>query len=253
MIQTIVVAASAVLVAVAVHEAAHALALRTFGIPVHEAGIGLPLPPVLRIQWSGFTFTISPWLFVAYVAPHPGYAKQIEELRFRDRAWYLNAGIVANAILGFAAFAVAAMLVGRPWYAVVASVLGVGTWVGRRVIAAYVLPVVGVPALALVIVALAGAWSRGETGAGLNGLHQFVEPGGGGAVEFLGRVSFALALVNAMPLFGLDNGRVVDLLLHRWLPRWAVGAYRTTGLIAVAALLLLALGSDMWAVVKAVA
>ncbi|MGN9912681.1 site-2 protease family protein [Phytohabitans sp. LJ34] len=254
MIQAVVVAASAVLVAVAAHEAAHGFALRSLGIPVHRAGIGLPLPPVFTMfRVRGVTFTVSPWLVGAYVQAHPHYVRQIEELRFRDRAWFLNAGTVVNLILGFGAFAATAVLVGHPGYAIVACAFGVVTWTGRRIVAAYLIPAAAVPVLVFVIVALAGAWSRGETGAGLNGLPNLVRPGVAGAVEFLGLASFSLGALNALPLFGLDNGKVVDLLLHRWIPRWAVHVYRTTGLVAVAAMLLLAIGSDMWAAITAVA
>lgn len=255
MLATIATLIASLLIALTVHEAAHALALRTFGVPISRAGLGLPFPPVWTVPARGrrtFALTVSPWLVGAYVQADERQEERLDALPYRDKAWHLNAGIVANLILGFGMLAISAAATGRPLRAAVLTVLAAACWFGRRILAAYVAPAVAVPALVFMGWALAQSWADGETGAGYAGLVDLVPSGVVGAVEFVGVISISIAILNALPLFGLDNGRVVDLLLSRWLGRRAVTAYRGVGMALVAASLLLAIGSDVWSAFTAI-
>jgi Zn-dependent protease len=254
MILQILVVAASLGFALGVHEAAHALALRGYGFPLSRAGVGIPLPPTFTVwRRGGFRFTVSPWLFGAYVQPREEDEPKIKTLSYRDQAWYLNAGVVVNFALGFALLAATAAANGRVIPSLVMALMAVVVWLARRAVAAYLLPAVAPVLLIGVGFAMAAAWSRGETGAGFAGLHNLVDPGVRGAVEFAGVASLAVGVLNALPLFGLDNGKVVDLVLHRWAPHWLVSGYRAVGLVLVLGMLLLAFGSDLWAAVTAVA
>lgn len=239
---------------IVVHEAAHALALRRLGIPISEAGLGLPIPPVLR--WKPrrlpFTLAVSPWLLGAYVRPDPAHEDRLDALPYRDAAWFTNAGIVANLLAFAGLLAVDAAMSANPILAVLAAVAAVVLWLGRKPVAAYLLPALALPALVFMAAALAISWKAGSTGAGFAGLAEFAPHGFQETVRVAGVMSLALAALNALPLFGLDNGRVVGILVHRWLGCAANRMYEYAGLAAVAALLVLAVGSDLWAVGTAV-
>lgn len=242
------------IVVVSVHEAAHALAMRRFGVPIEAAGLGMPLPPVLRVptRW-GWTFTVSPWLVMAYVSAREEDQERLDELPYREQAWYLNAGIIANLILGFGGLSVATAMTGRWITAVIMVVAAVGCWLNRYFLAAYLLPVAALPALASVVASLIFSWSNGKTGMGLAGLGEIGPQTWAEVPFFLGGISLAMAALNTMPLFSLDNGRVIALLLSKIprLPRAALTTYKYTGLIAVLAMIVGAIASDLWEITKA--
>src|SRR5437667_292005 len=54
------------------HEGAHALALREYGIPIREAGLGMPFPPRIVLKPTRrrpFALSLSPWIVGASVVP----------------------------------------------------------------------------------------------------------------------------------------------------------------------------------------
>lgn len=245
------------LVSMVLHEFAHGVAMRRHGVRLDRAGLGIPLPPMLIIDTKrrfGFDLTVSPWLVMAYVEPSEKDQKTFDALPYRAKAWCYNAGIVANILVGLVAQAGAWMLAGRFQAAAVCLMLAAATWVGRKVLAGYVLPAVAAPALALTVFALILSWSSGSTGMGFSGLGELAPhtAGVGEWLGFLSMISFALALLNMLPLGGLDNGRVVQLWLQRWnvSPR-LITAYERVGLAFVGLSLLGAVASDGWAAISA--
>lgn len=238
---------------VIVHELAHALALRKLGVRINEAGLGLPFPPVLRIptRW-GITFTLSPWLVGAYVSCSDEDSERLDAMPYRDQAWYLNAGIVANLLLAFGAFAANRAMLGE-WWRCAGDLLAVAvTWAARRWIAAWVLPVLSVGALGTLGYGLILSWRAGDTGMGFAGLGEIAPHGAADTVATLGLLSLAVAIMNMLPLFGLDNGKVVALALRRWLPARGLSIYKGVGVAVVAVLILGSIVSDAWKAIAAV-
>jgi membrane-associated protease RseP (regulator of RpoE activity) len=245
---TIAILIVTLLLCLTVHEAAHALVMRNLDAPINRAGLGMPFPPTLRIatRW-GFDFTLSPWLVGAYVDTTDEGHEHLDGLPYRQRAWYLNVGIVANLLLGFAAVAAGQAVNGKLVSAAVFAGLAVGIWFARRVIAAYVLPAAAVFALAFLVFGMAASWSAGETGMGFAGMPALVPSDRSELLAFVGAISLALAVLNMLPLHGLDNGKVVGIVLARWLPGWAVRVYQYTGVALVFAMLVGSVVSDLWA------
>jgi membrane-associated protease RseP (regulator of RpoE activity) len=249
MMTTIVVLVSVLLVTMTLHEAAHALALRGIGIPISQAGIGLPFPPLLKVKSRRlpFVLTFSPWVVGAYVMPHPDYHKKIDGLPYRTRAWFLNAGIVANLLAASVFTAAGFAAAGRPAGFLLAVGAAVVTWFGRKPIAAFVLPALALPSLALVCYALVNSWSEGRTGVGYAGIVDMAPTGVADYLIFSGVVNFAVAAMNTLPLFGLDNGKVVGGLVQHWAGARVARYYQAVGLTFVGLTVLAAIGSDLWA------
>lgn len=245
----------ALLVAVSVHESAHALALRKLGIPIDKAGLGLPFPPVLTIRTRRlpFAFTLTPWLLGAYVSVDRDQQKRIDALPYRDWAWFNNAGIVANLITAGVVLAGVSALSGRFAVASVAAAVAVVLWFARKAVAAYVLPALAVPILALVVWSLIGSWKAGDPGVGLVSMAHGMPAHGDllDMVAMVGIINLSVAALNTAPLFGLDNGKVVGRVLERFAGEVAVTIYEWFGIAVVAVFLLGAFGSDLWAGVTA--
>lgn len=137
----------------------------------------------------------------------------------------------------------------NPTKAVICLGAACALWPLRKIAAAYIIPVLSVPALCAIVVALRSEWEAGRTGVGFAGLgDQEMAPHGlAEAVSWVGVMSVAIALMNMLPLYGLDNGKVVGLLLHRWAPHWVVTGYQYAGLALIAITLVASLASDLWA------
>ncbi|WP_020525864.1 M50 family metallopeptidase [Catelliglobosispora koreensis] len=249
---SILIIVATLLTVVIVHEAAHALAMRRLGVHIEEAGIGLPIPPVLRINtWWGWRLSLSPWLVGAYVSATKKDTEYLDQLPYRQRAWYLNAGIVANLLLGFAAVAAHGLINGY-WPLVLASAgFGIGVWISRHQLAAYVIPFAAIPALASVVAGLVLSWTQGKTGMGFADFGDIAPATAAGIPSFVALISFAVAWLNMLPLFGLDNGRVIEAALAGRLPKRVMSAYRGIGIGLVLLSIVGAVASDLWAIVTA--
>jgi membrane-associated protease RseP (regulator of RpoE activity) len=245
--------AAVLIPAVVAHEAAHALALRQLGYPIREAGIGLPFPPRLVIPPRGrrtFALSLSPWLVGAYVSTHEEDHDNIDQLPYRDAAWYLNAGVIANLAIGLGLWTAAAA--GRSNWPLAAGLAAATAAVAlnRKFIAAYVLPALALPVLAVVGWAFATAWSNGSTGVGYAGLIDMIPTDAVGLIGFAGAANLALALFNVAPIFPLDGGRVADLIIRRVVGQRAVSWFRAVGTAFMLTLLVGAVASDVWAVIS---
>lgn len=235
----------ALIVAVAIHEAAHSIALAGLGFRTGAAGIGLPMPPMLTVtSRRGFRFTVSPWLLAAYVEVDKRDRGRVAKLPYRDHAWYLNAGLVANLMLCAAMWAFAAPT------ALATAVCGVAfvvVFVFRRFIAAVVLPALAVPALVAVVWSLVPSWRAGDSGLGFHNapdvaphLHTWRE-----WLVLVGGMSLTVAVLNMVPIYPLDNAKVCDRLVTRFGGRTAARWYRLTGTVVVVAILAGSVVSDL--------
>jgi hypothetical protein len=240
-------------ISVAIHEYGHYRAMKKHGIAVTAAGLGLPLPPMLRVHRRGITWTLSPWLVGAYVEADQAAVKHAERtLPYRDIAWHWNVGIVINMAVGCTIGAVTAALSGRWVVAAVASVAAALTVVGRRVFAAYIAPALAVPVTAYLIYSLFQAFTDGvgvgtvsATAASVGDVSSPTR-----LLALFASINIGLALFNMALFYPLDNSRTIDYLIKRRLPR-AVTGFRLTGVAAVLGLLVASLGSDLWAAATA--
>lgn len=201
------------------HEAAHALVLRRLGGDIKEAGLGLPFPPRIRVKVpSGradgrrLVVSLSPWLLGAYVVPDDDSVRLTETAPYRERAWFLGAGVVANLVLTNVALVAIAAMNGAWWSAAAVAGATALLWAGRKLLTAY-MPWLGVPVLALL------AWLMARS---------FGQPAGPAATaELLSRadgpqsvlvlsaaVGLSLALFNCVPVYPFDGGRVMDAVLQ---------------------------------------
>ncbi len=242
--------AISLLSALVIHEAAHGIVLHKLGFPLKEAGIGMPLGPQLRIKKNRrvpFDLTLSMIPVMAYVMPKPEDADRLDALSYRDKTWYLNVGIVSNLLLG-AGLIGATALIDRKWLiAAGAAAVTAVIWTARRLIAAYLLPALSIPALGFIVWSMVGYnFSIDHTGFGLAAMASDVPSGMNLAsvLWFIAAVNIAIAVLNATPIFG-DNGKVVHALLTRWTTPKIARVYEIGAITAVFAVFAVAILSDL--------
>jgi membrane-associated protease RseP (regulator of RpoE activity) len=227
------------LAAIAAHEYGHTLALRRYGIPVAEAGIGLGFPPCLKLPPRGrrtFTLSLSPWLVGAYVSPDPRRQAELDALSYRDTAWYAGAGVVANLIAAGVCTGAAFLLWGRWVPALCALLVAAAVAVYRRWVAAFVVPAIGVAVLPWLLYLQVTAMLDRQTGPRAYG-EVFVVSDAGTALVVAGAVSLLLGVCNAAPIFPLDGGKIVVKLIRDRFGRRAGTAVEAVGAVVLAALL----------------
>lgn len=199
------------------HEAAHAITMRRNNIRVAEVGAGIPIPP--RIVLTGrrpYRISISPWLIMAYVRVHDDDHDALTRLPYRDQAWIYGSGVTVNITLGLGALTIANAIQGR-WTAA-ASTAGIATlvWTARRPFVSYVLPALAVPALGFIIWSLSAPLRTTAT-AYSQTILDLLPTGPLDALVLAGVVSLVLGISNLLPFPIFDGGKIVHVLLHRWL------------------------------------
>lgn len=231
----------------AVHEAAHAVAMRGHGVKVEEAGIGLPFGPRLVLKPTRrrpFALSLSPLVVMAYVRADEEGLERIGSLRYRDRAWINGAGIVANLVTGAALAALLFASAHHWWRAAVAAAIAVAVMVWRRGFTAFVVPTLALPTV--VVTGLLIVDSVGRP-AGVVGTAVVLHVDSGlAALAATAAVSLGLALVNTMPFFPFDGARITGDVLRLWGgPRWERRFQLAGGFVALA-LMLYGIVSDVW-------
>lgn len=263
MLATIATFVSALLIVVLIHEAGHYMAMRKLGVEIEAVGVGLPFGPALSFRRKPTTKRPNPLevnvhlaLLGAYVQPSKTGTAQLLALGYRDQTWVYNVGVIAGQLTAMVFLTASAFLRGQPGRAAVAIAVGSVVWTFRRPLAAYVLPTVGAVASAIVVVRGLFELFRtddGVTQLGMVGLASAsdevmaaYDSPIAAYLSLLAVLSLAIATVNLLPLFGLDNGRSVELLLHR-VGMSATGRnwFRRFGNAALIALLAAAVGSDL--------
>lgn len=232
---------------VVLHEYWHARALRAAGVRVVEAGLGMALPPrYVHTTRSGFRWSVSIWLLGAYVRPHKDDWKKIEQAPYTQAAWQFNAGITINLVTGLLALGLAHLINGRLLSAAVLLGTGIVAAFTQKQIAAYVMPAIGPLALALFAWVFARTVNAGES-AGMLGMATLAPPAltPAAMLSLFGALGLALALLNAVPLAPLDNGRVWDRLLTTWFGPKIAQAAMALGFGVVGAVTVYAVGCDI--------
>jgi membrane-associated protease RseP (regulator of RpoE activity) len=246
-----ILAVALLLFALAVHEAAHALALRTLGYRIVEAGLGLPFPPRLVItpRRLPFRVSLSPWLLGAYVKAEERLGCEIDTVPYRATAWYLGAGVIANLLLGGVAGCLATALQSH-WTKT--GILALGTavlWFSRRLICAYVLPIVGIPTLAWLgyLMATSVGEPQGPLGLGKLAGEMAVSASVYNALAFCFVINVGLGLLNLIPIYPFDGGRIADTAIKRLAGvRPALWFRRVTGFAALWLIVYSTVGDLVW-------
>jgi membrane-associated protease RseP (regulator of RpoE activity) len=235
------------LIIVCAHEAAHALVLKRLGFPIVEAGLGFPFKPRYVRQPSRripFRLSLSPWLLGAYVEPDPKRQKEIEALPYVDSAWYSGAGVVANFLLGGIMW-VLLDVIDSHW--TMASIVTAGTavlWFGRRQVAAYVLPVLGIPTLLGVVYSLVVSVGQPQGPVGLGRLMESSTWYDALIIGYL--LTMSLGILNLIPIYPFDGGRIADAAFGHLLGTKAAQRFRAVTGVLMMFLVVYSIGSDIF-------
>lgn len=246
----IVLAVVLLLLCLAEHEWMHAKAMQARGIRVVEAGLGLPMPPFLTItrrrpDAQPRLFRLSPWLIGAYVKPEEEDEGLLDALPYRDYAWIMGSGIVANLTTGSLLVTFGEILSQQGPKALGWAIAATLIHLFDRIVARYVLPVLGVATLGLV------AWSFTDTlghPQGLVGMAQFIGPLHSLAQVLIqvGAAVVCLGVANALPVYPLDGGKIAHKLFSRLgIPGRAMKIYEVAGSVVVLALVGYGMVSDV--------
>jgi membrane-associated protease RseP (regulator of RpoE activity) len=241
---SITLAAVLFLGTVIAHEAGHFVSMRRAGIRIHSAGIGFPFPPTFTVYRKkrpdgGVTkFQLSPWVLGAFVRAEEEDEKRIDTLPYRQFAWIMGSGVMINVVLGLVLLSFGALLSGNWNGFVLYNLIAVVLWLARKLFTAYVVPVIGLPMLALSTWGLVAA-VQDRSQIGIVGWGEVFSWATDirMAVLLAGALSLLLGLANMVPLFPFDGGRIFSRVLMN------LGASRRTATIFEAVTSVLALGS----------
>jgi hypothetical protein len=218
----------AAVLALAIHQGFHTLALRDLDLTVGRPPFG---GRNVTVHLRGQTHLLrggllnSPYVRWATRAPAEPTG-DAPELAYRDAMWYLNAGTVGNLVFGLGVVAVTAgNIVG-----ILAGLVALTGWMFRRLAAAYALPVLAVPAALYVLLSV--IWPHPGTAADQHTLFEFI--------RYTGAVSLLFGLLNLVPLPLTDTARVVELLVR------ARFGFRAAALVNGSAAATLAFGIPFW-------
>ncbi len=247
------VAVVLILGALAVHEGAHAFAMWKCGVSLSEVGLGFPIPyvPHIRIRFKKFSslpaFTLHPFLLGAYVKPTEEGDAMLEKLPYSNRAVIYGFGVLGNILYGLLLLILlrVASLGILDMKVFILLLLLFLFWWQRRVFCTHLVPIVGVLGLAG-FVATFFFLPSGDVVVGPIGTIQLAHDTAkdvAGGVLFAAVISFSLAVLNMLPVYPLDGGRTMDVLMAKF----GVGAqniFRRAGSILFFALILFAFGAD---------
>jgi membrane-associated protease RseP (regulator of RpoE activity) len=235
----IVVSVALSLASVVAHEMGHAFAMRRYGAPIAQAGIGMDWKPMVKIPPRGrreFTLTISPWLIGAYVKPSDEGQKQLDRLPYRDFSWYIGAGIVTNVVIGVLLLALASWAEGRWWPGVAEVAISLIIAALGKYITAYLIPLIG-PAVGAFLVWIQFFDPTPKTGGLQVWGSVYSVTSWSEAFAIAGLFSICVGVLNAAPFTMLDGGHIALRLIRTWFGERARMVYGFVSLGVIAAIL----------------
>jgi hypothetical protein len=110
------------LLALAVHEVGHAIAMMRRGVEIKEAGLGFPVTGrfklTFRPKFLPFPITVCPVFIGAYVQPTEKGEEQLDQMSYQDQASCYAAGVIVNLVFGCILLSIgSALAVVQPGYA----------------------------------------------------------------------------------------------------------------------------------------
>lgn len=238
----VVVSALALLLAVWVHKAGHALAYRDLGIGRAVVRYGAPLGPRMIRQptterpWG---VVVTPWLVTGHVQPAVT-ADQAGTLGFGDLALYASGGVILSLVTGCGLLAGWAFFTGALYPALGwAAACGLG-WAFRRKVAAVLCAAGPLILLGAELWALTGGLHEHHGGGftALAGVHSLT-----GVLFAAGVLSLTAGVFSMLPFPQFDGGHMLTVGLGLWRRDRAqavYGAAQTGFLVAVIAVAVLA-------------
>lgn len=243
-----------VVLAIVVHEAGHAWAMKRYGVQIESAGIGFGPGITLRPKRLGFPVKISPLVIGAYVKPSQAGATHMESLCAREQAVIYAAGPLMNiATAGIIlVLLIGGLFLTDPSDAVMARLIALGVlallalacyrWL--EAVSLFVVPLVGALNLfALVWLLLA------KNGEGVDGPIGIVELAISSSLKeaivmgFI--INVGLAITNMLPIPPLDGGRIVLAALKERLSIDTLNKVTAAGVLTVLALMIFVIGNDL--------
>jgi Zn-dependent protease len=210
-------------------------------------GSGYPLPPMLRVPPRGkrtWELTLSPWLLGAYIWPDKRSETLVAGASYTNRAWFAGTGVVVNLITGLAVWGALDLWRGNYRWAATWIGLAAGAWFLRKAVT-FVLPAFGVAALILVI---NGMFARPSLPQGPVGAAVVISEATTATHAFtlIGALAIAMAVVNCVPIYPFDGGRVADAALRRLFGDKTANVFTLTTTFCALGFLVYAVATDIW-------
>ena len=213
------------------HEAGHWFEMSKYGVPVSEAGLGFPFFKKLQIRfklkkWPNTVLTLNPLLLGAYVSPRDGY-KAFDNLPYKHAATICGAGPLANVIFFFVVSILAGLVAPNVTYTNPHNLILWGCFLAMALITflarkylSYILPLLGIASTAYLFHLMAKQNIAPLDGlAGPVGIIKIAKKASltlHDSLSFAALISLYIGQANTIPIFPLDGGRAVDVLLKRW-------------------------------------
>lgn len=241
-----------------VHELGHALYMQKYGVRIKTFSIGLNCP--LKIQFKservlgGATVQITPLLVGAYVEPAEDGVETLQSLPYKERADVSGAGPLANIMFAVLLVLVyKALLKGWDFFEP-STMIGVGVlaalYYGRKILSRYIFLPLGIVLTASLVWGV--IHDPLETVAGPIGIIKMATEHSSSVAEiviFSVLISLAIGLMNLLPFYPLDGGRIAEALLQNRSER-AQNAFRLVGVVLLLLLVGLAFAADITNLMK---
>ncbi|MFA5133660.1 MAG: M50 family metallopeptidase [Patescibacteria group bacterium] len=245
-----------ILLSLVCHEIGHARSMLKVGIKIEEMGIGIPIRglPYLRLKSKklGFDLCFHLLLLGAYVKSFDSEEKKIEALPYKDFSLIMGAGVRANMLFYCLLFlgmhlvngSSIKFLANDPFTWVTLGILIVSA--PKRFFCNYMMLIFGPLMIGLIVYSF--YYDPANSLTGPIGIAKIV---GKFSISFATSLSISaifsgcIGLMNALPLFPLDGGRIIDYLCGRInrLKNYQ-DLYRKISIVLFAVLIIAALTSD---------
>lgn len=240
------------LLVMAIHEFGHAYVMYKKGIPLKEAGLGLPIGklPYLKKKFFGLTLMLHPLLLGAYVMPTRDGQRKISKLSVKDQAHIDGAGVLSNILFGLVLAAVTFFLFSAKlalFKISIISILIALLWYGQKIFCLYFIPILGV----LMAGFLAFDFVNGSSDSLMGPI---------GAIKFASShihnlkgvliltcaLSVGIGIFNTLPLIPLDGGKIVELIVQRTFFKKAWKVYARVGVFFILSLVIYVTIKDIY-------